>query len=642
VVSRSDFGEIRPNDWYTGGGFENGFLIADPLDARYMYTQGWYHVLRRYDRTTGQVVVLYQPTAEDRFGGAPPLAFSPQDPHTLYMAAQYVLASGDRGRTWRTISPDLAAPPGTAVPDVPIGGGGVGAPAPGGSIQSLAPSPIAAGVIWVGTSTGLLQLTRDGGKTWTNVTPPNLPPAGINVIDASHAQAGTAYVALLSRDAHPHIYRTSDYGQRWQEISTGLTDGEVVRVVREDPADPNLLYAGTVTSAWVSFDRGDHWQSLQLNLPATVVTDMTVHGSDLVISTYGRGFWILDDVAPLRQIRAAMASTAPAFLFRPDPASRARWDNTQDTPLPPEMKVGDNPPEGAILDYYLAAPASGAITLTISDSAGHPIREYSSVVPPSDTTMANVPDYWLAPPAVLPTTAGMHRMAWDLRYPDPPTLNYGYSGNLLEYREYTLSWHALPGLTPRTTLVGPMVLPGTYTATLTVGGRRYAQPLTVVPDPRVSVPAAALAAQFQLQQRMVAGIATTYHAFNYIQQLRAALTTRSAEAGNNASAAQIATAVQTLNAALTPLANGPAAFGAAHRDLARRLNDMLVGDVQPTPSVIAGVDGPCKAIETALDGLRRLQTTTVAELNATLARASLAALPTWTAPAAPACGTRLP
>jgi photosystem II stability/assembly factor-like uncharacterized protein len=553
VASRSDFGEIRPNDWYPGGGFENGFLIADPLDKRYMYTQGWYHVLRRFDRTTGQVEVLYQPAPDERFGGAPPLAFSPHDPRTLYMASHHVLASGDRGRTWRAISPDLAAPPGVPIPPAPPGAGGVGAPAPGGSILTLAPSPVAAGVIWVGTSTGLVHMTRDGGKTWANVTPPNLPPAGINVIDASHANAGSAYAALLSRDAHPHIYRTSDYGRSWREISSGLTDGEIVRVVREDPKDPNLLYAGTVTSVWVSFDRGDHWQSLQLNLPATVVSDLTVHDSDLVISTYGRGFWILDAVWPLRQARAALASNAPAFLFRPEPASRARWDNTQDTPLPPEMVVGENPPEGAILDYYLPAPASGIITLAISDAAGGLVREYSSVAPPPDTTMANVPEYWLAPPAVLSTTAGMHRVAWDLRYADPPALNYGYSGTPLDYREYTLSWHAIPGRTPRSTLVGPMVLPGRYTAKLTVNGRSYTQPIAVVQDPRVTVPAAALAAQFRLQRRMAAGLAATYHAVNYVQQLRAALAARATEAGSVAGA-PIAAAAQALDAALVPFA----------------------------------------------------------------------------------------
>jgi hypothetical protein len=234
----------------------------------------------------------------------------------------------------------------------------------------------------------------------------------------------------------------------------------------------------------------------------------------------------------------------------------------------------------------------------------------------------------------------MHRVAWDLRQADPPTLNYGYSGTALDYREYTLNWHAIPGRTPRTTLVGPMVLPGVYTARLTVNGRSYTQPVTVVQDPRVTLPAAALAAQFHLQQRMVAGIAVTYHAVTYVQQLRAALAARTAETAGKAAAAQLATALQGLDAALTPLASGPDAFGIAHRDLGRRLNDMLVADFEPTASVIAGVDRPCDAIDKALDGLRRLQATSVAELNGTLARAGLAALPGWTPPAAPACRAR--
>ncbi|HEX6463071.1 MAG TPA: hypothetical protein VFZ98_01405, partial [Vicinamibacterales bacterium] len=218
VASRTDFGEIRPYDWYPGGGFENGFLIADPSDTRYLYTQGWYHVLRRFDRETGQVIVLYQPGPEERFGGAPPLAFSTQDPHTLYMASERVLVSNDRGETWRAISPDLAAVSGSAgAAAVAAAGGGVGAPAPGGSIQTLALSTSSPDVIWVGTSTGLIQVTRDRGKTWSNVTPKDLPPAAINIIDASHADAAVAYAALLSRDGHPHIYRTTDYGQNWQE-----------------------------------------------------------------------------------------------------------------------------------------------------------------------------------------------------------------------------------------------------------------------------------------------------------------------------------------------------------------------------------------------------------------------------------------
>jgi len=640
VASRSDFGEIRPYDWYPAGGFENGFLIADPSDTRYMYTQGWYHVLRRFDKRTGQVIVLYQPGPEERFGGAPPLAFSPQDPHTLYMASERVLRSKDRGETWEPVSSDLAAVAGgAAAAAAAAGGGGVGAPAAGGSITTLALSAKSADVIWAGTSTNLIQVTKDGGKTWTNVTPPNLPPAGINVIDASHADAGTAYAALLSRDGHPHIYRTANYGQSWDEISSGLRDEGTARVVREDPKDPNLVFAGTVTGIYVSFDRGSHWQPLQLNLPTTVVSDITVKDDDLVISTYGRGFWILDDIAPLRQARAVINARPAPFFFTPAPASRIRWDNTQDTPMPPEMIVGENPPEGAILDYYLPKSAS-SVKLTISDRSCAVIREFTNVAPPPDTTMPNVPEYWIMPPTVLPTGAGMHRVNWDLRYPDPPSLNYGYSGNALEYREYTLNWHAIPGKTYRNTVVGPMVLPGSYVAKLNVDGVTLSQTFTVVQDPRVTISDADLRAQFRLQQRMVAGLDVTYHAITYVQQVREALADRAKGAAGQPGAAQIGTSTQALDGALAPLAASAGPLGIAHRDLGRRSNDQLIGDAKPTASVIAGVDVPCASIDTALDTLRKLQVGQIAELDGLLKRSGLVALPSWTPPAAPACGAK--
>ncbi len=640
VASRTDFGVIRPYDWYPGGGFENGFLIADPSDKRYMYTQGWYHVLRRFDRQTGQVIVLYQPGPNERFGGAPPLAFSPQDPHTLYMASERVLMSSDRGDTWRAISPDLtvpAAPP--AQPAEAPTGSARALPNAGGFIQTLALSPVSAGVMWSGSSTGVVQVTRDGGKTWTDVTPKNLPPSAINVIDASHATAGTAYVALLSRDSHPHVYRTSDYGQSWQEISSGIPDDGTARAVREDPKDPNLLFAGTVTSVCVSFDRGDHWQSLQLNLPNTVVSDLTVKDSDLVISTYGRGFWILDDIAPLRQAGAIVRTGASPYFFTPEPASRARWDNTQDTPVPPEMIVGDNPPEGAILDYYLPKTAS-SVALTIADPSGAAIREFTNIAPPPDTTMPNVPEYWIAPPTVLSASAGMHRIHWDLRYPDPPSLNYSYYGDALDYREYTLNWHALPGKTYRNTVVGQMVLPGRYTATLTVDGQRFAQTITVVQDPRITVPDTDLRAQFRLQQRMVAGLDVTYHAITYVQQVRNALADRSKAIAGKPSAAQLTGAIQALDAALAPLGSSASPLGLAHRDLGRRINDQLVADAKPTASVIAGVDVPCASIDGALETLRTLQGASIADLGAMLKRDGLAPLPAWTPPAAPACGAK--
>jgi photosystem II stability/assembly factor-like uncharacterized protein len=621
VASRTDFGQIRPRDWYPGGGFENGFLIADPRDPRHLYTQGWYHVLRRYDLETGQDVVLYQPTPDDRFGGAPPLAFS-KDGRTLYMAAQHVLASDDRGVTWRTISPDLAAPPNVPLSDeARAGGSNVSGPAAGGSLTALAVSGVDANVMWTGASTGLVHVTRDGGKTWTNVTLQNLPPGGINVIDASHHEAGTAYIALLARDSHPHIYRTTDFGESWKEIVAGLADEGTARVVREDTADASILYAGTVTGIWTSFDRGDHWQSLQLNLPATVVSDITIKDADLVISTYGRGLWILDDVSPLRQARAALAAAGPGFLFRPEPASRARWDNTQDTPLPPEMVVGENPPEGAVIDYYLPSTVSGPVKLIFSDAAGRVIRELSSVPPPVDTVMPNVPEYWLMPPTVLATTPGMHRVNWDLRYPDPPTLNYGYSGTLLDYREYTLNWHAIKGKTPRRTLVGPMVVPGTYTVALSAGGRTYSQPVNVVQDPRVDVSQAALEAQFELQQRMVAGIATTYEAVHYVDSLNEAI--EKARAGGKTSADFDARAKS-----LAPLTGSSGVFGLAHRDLSRRLNDQLIADMAPTSNIIAGVDGPCKAVDDALGTIRSMQ-----------GMASKIGVPAWEPPAS-ACGVK--
>ena len=634
VASRSDFGEIRPNDWYPAGGFENGFLIADPSDHRYMYTQGWYHVLRRYDRTTGQVVVLYQPKDDERFGGAPPLAFSPQNPHTLYMGAQHVLASDDAGEHWRVVSPDLAAPRNASLPEANVAGGGVGAPAAGGSITTIALSPVTAGVMWVGTSTRLIHVSRDGGASWTNVTPPNVP-GSINVIDASHANAGTAYATILSNDGRPHVYRTTNFGQAWQEITNGLANDGTMRVVREDPVDPNLLYAGSVTSAYVSFDKGDHWQSLQLNLPTTVVSDLTVHGSDLVASTYGRGLWILDDVSPLRQMRTAMAANSPAFFFKPDTVVRVRWDNTQDTPMPPEMVVGENPPEGAIFDYYLASPASAPVTLTLSDASGRVIREFSSVAPPPDTVMPNVPEYWLAKPTVLSTAPGMHRINWDLRYPDPPTLNYGYYGTLLDYREYTLNWHATPGHTYRSTIVGIMVPPGTYTATLALNGRRQSQQVTIVPDPRVKVPAGAYAAQFHLQQRMVAGIAGSYQGFNYAMDLHAALDSAVSETKNTPAADSVARTARSLDSTLMRVAT--TGFGIVHRDLGRRYSDQFIADAMPTPSVVAGADEPCQRLDASMDVLRKVQAA-VKNLNATLERVHVALLPSWTPPAAPACG----
>jgi photosystem II stability/assembly factor-like uncharacterized protein len=593
VQSRSDFGAIRDNDWYPVGGFEATYIVADPLNPRWVYSQGWYKALRRYDRETGQVAVVYSPLPEDRFAGMPPLAFSPQDPHTLYMGAQYVLASSDSARTWRHLGPDLTA------------GGDSGRRGPFGgrrAIETLAPSPVRSGVMWAGTSNGLIKLTTDGGANWSDVTPAGMPKgASITLIDASHADAGVAYAAVGAFPSPRAVaYRTTDYGQHWQSITSGLPEDGSVQVVREDPGDANLLYAGTLTGAWVSFDRGDHWQSLELNLPNTDVTDMVVHGSDLAISTYGRALWILDDVTPLRQIRA-LASASAAYLFKPDRAYRVRWDNIEDTPLPPEVPVGENPPEGAMIDYYLKTPATGTVTLSVYDAQNRLVRQFSSVAPPADTTRPNIAAYWLAPPIVLPTSAGMHRVAWDLRYPNPAVINYSYFGDLLDYREYTLNVHAIKGTTPRVQPTGPLVVPGTYRVELSVGGQTSDQTLVVEPDPRVGIPQAALVAQLDLEQRMVAGMAVTYDRFASLEHLRQQMTD---------------TALANRIEALASRADS--GFGPANRDLTRHLEDMESGDIDPTPSDVAAVTADCQLIDAALAGLAQLNTALTAAHVATI------------------------
>ncbi len=636
VASRSDYGRIRENDWYAVGGFESGAIVPDSLNPRWIYTQGWYHVLRRYDRTTGQVAVLYTPSPADHFGGLPPMGFSPQNRRLLYMAAQYVMASSDSGRDWHHISPDL-----TAVPHVAAADTGTSAPrfrrySP--FIQSMALSTKSNGEIWAGTNNGLVQLTRDGGAHWSNVTPTGLPRrALIDAIDASHTTAGVAYIAVRAAgDWHPYIYRTTDFGKSWTKIVSGLPDDAPVRVVREDPVAANLLYAGTVTGAWVSFDRGDHWQSLQLNLPSTVVSDITVHGNDLAISTYGRALWIMDDVTPLRKATAAVASNSGAYLYPPELTYRVRWDNDQDTPRPPEVPAGENAPEGAIIYYHLSSAASGPVTLSIRDAHGNLVRKYTEQAPPA-AVLPNVPTYWFPKPEGLPASAGLHRVLWDLRYEDPMTLPYGYYGNLLTYTEYTLTWHAVKGNTPSVQPPGPIAIPGTYSVELTVGGHTYTQPLTIKNDPRVAIPQASLAAQLQSEFRMTAGMATSYTLFYQIDRLRKQLAADMAPtSAEETHASPQQASLRLLDRQLATVADS--GFGVVNRDMARHLEDADFGDLLPTKSDLAALESSCKQLDGAVAQLRSLQTESIPRLNATLAQEHLAALQAEPVPANAGCG----
>ena len=393
TLSRGDYGEITFMDWDPVGGYEFGYIVPDPLNNNLVYAGGPSRGVVRIDRTNRQVATVSPSVTRGdtqyRMATNPPLAFSPQDPHILYMGAQFLLETRDGGLHWKRISPDLTktaeTPAPATAPDSSAAAPALPArpraqeqqetiaPTNRAAINSFTPSPKAAGEIWVGTNNGIVQLTRDSGATWQNVSPPGLAALSqISLIEASHFDAGTAYAAVdrhEENDFHAHFYRTHDFGKTWQETSAGIPDGSFARVVREDPMRKGLLYAGTENAAYVSFDEGDHWSSLQLNMPTTSVRDLVVHGDDLVAATYGRAFWILDDVTPLRQIDRTVSS-APALLFRPEKALRVRLDLNQDTPIPPDMPAGQNPPNGAIVDYWVASEPSQDVRLAIYDSAG--------------------------------------------------------------------------------------------------------------------------------------------------------------------------------------------------------------------------------------------------------------------------------
>jgi photosystem II stability/assembly factor-like uncharacterized protein len=636
VASRSDYGEIGDRDWYSVAGFEAAYIAADPADANIVYSEGWYGSILRFDRKTGQFGTMFVRASKYRTANMAPLAFSPQDPQTLYLGAQFVLKTSDGGVSWQEISPDLTEKPKPA--DAKPAEPGAGFPSRFAAVTTLSPSAAASGEIWAGTANGLVQLTRDGGATWKNVSPSGaLEPGNITIIDASHHDPGTAYVAAgpagprAFSEPKPYVVRTYDFGQSWQKIVTGLPADESVRVVREDPMRKGLLYAGTTSGVFVSFDDGDHWQSLQLNLPTATVTDIAVHADDLAISTYGRALWILDDLSPLRQADARVASS-DAYLFQPETALRVRWDNNQDTPLPIETPAAKNPPDGAILNYYLKQVPAGNITLTISDEQGNVVRRFSSTPASEDAKLPppNVPGYWLAPPGALPKKAGVNRFAWDLRYPSPPALPYSYYGNLIEYTEFTLADHAIPGETPRRFPQGPLVVPGNYVAELQAGGQAYRRTLVVKPDPRVPASSADLADQLLQEMRIGSGLKATFDAFHEVATLRSALTEREKALGSDTKAKDANDAAKALEKKIDAVAEGTRqapGLGPVNRDLARLATALESAEVRPSDTAHAAVDESCKALDADLAAWRDLSAKDVVAFNTILEQHKMAALP---------------
>jgi photosystem II stability/assembly factor-like uncharacterized protein len=593
IASRSDWGEISFRDWHPVGTEEYGYVAPDPLHPNLIYGGK----ATRFDMITGQTqdispVILR--TGKYRFNRTAPLIFSPAAPHTLYLGANVLFKTSDAGHSWQIISPDLTRED----PGVPPNIGSLIAddPAQGkhrGVIYSLAPSSLDANLIWAGTDDGLIWLTRDGGQNWREVSVPGLTAwSKIAQLDASHFDPNSVYAAVNRfrlDDLHPYIYRTHDGGQTWEKITNGLPDDASVNVVREDPVRQGLLFAGTERAIYVSFNDGDSWQSLQLNLPATSMRDLVVHGDDIVVGTHGRSFWILDDITPLRQVTEQTAA-APAFLFRPGIAYRVRRNVNTDTPLPPEEPAGKNPPDGAILDYNLQSTASAPVKLQILDANGKIVRSFSSTDKPEAAREQlgrelNVPLYWIRPPQILSAAAGAHRMVWDLRTAPPASLRH----------EYPIS--AIVHDTPRFP-VGPAVMPGRYTVQLDVAGQTYNQPLEIKMDPRITAPLDQLDQQFRLASRICDAMNASFASLGQVRAVRAQL--RDLE--HQAPKGELADAIRALEQKVTPLEGAAAGFGqSGHQDSFAQLNGQF-------GQMLGAVDGADAApTQTAQDTTGDLQ-----------------------------------
>ena len=490
IRTRSDHGAILQGDWDAVGGGESGYIVPDPRDSNIVYADDEGPILTRFDRRTGQAQSIQEwpddpdgyaaATQKYRYTWTMPIVISSHNPDVIYHTAQYVFRSNDAGRTWTTISPDLTRNDKSKQQDA-------GGPLTKDQytveyydvIFSLAESPKQAGELWAGTDDGLVQLTRDDGKNWSNVTPKEMPQwAMVSLIEASPFDAGTAYVAV---DAHkldnfkPYIFKTNDFGKSWKKITTGLPDDSYVHAVREDPVRKGLLYAGTETGIWVSFNDGANWQPVQLNLPPTPVHDLIVHDDALIVATHGRSFWALDSLGPLRQVNASIA-TEDAHLFTPDTAFRTREGHFN----PRRYPVGENPPSGAILYYCLKDEPKTPAKLELLDADGKVIRSFSSAEKKTDTG----PDEGERdiPAESIPAKAGMNRFVWDLRY-EPPK--------------------KVPGLIyDAGEPVGPLALPGKYQARLTVAGKSQTAAFEVKIDPRVQTSPEDLRKQFELMLKM--------------------------------------------------------------------------------------------------------------------------------------------
>ncbi|MGH6889787.1 MAG: WD40/YVTN/BNR-like repeat-containing protein [Rhizomicrobium sp.] len=617
IASRSDYGELTFRDWHPVGGDERDYDIPDPADPNIVYGSGLGGHVSKWNAATGNVADV-TPWPESNYGKRPtlvkyhylwmtPLMGSATGPASLYLGAQVLFRSRNRGTSWQVISLDLTG----KTPNAKNCGGTpalAAAKACGyGSIAAIAPSPRHADEIWVGTDDGLIQLTRDGGAHWANVTPPRLPLwAKVRNIDVSALADGTAYAAV---DAHrlddfaPHVFVTRDYGKHWQTIDTGLPRDDFVNVVRADPVKRGLLYAGTDAGVFVSFDDGASWSPLQENLPTAWVTDLLVHDNDLIAATEGRAIWVLDDLSPLREVSPALSQQS-AHLFAPARALRVRLNNNRDTPLPPETPVGENPPEGAAIDYWLGAATKGPVTLEIRDSRGALVRRFSSTDKPealkAELYFAKA---WVIAPARLSSDPGMHRFIWNLRYPRPDAITYDYG--------IAAVWGRGVPLDPQ----GPFALPGNYTVTLTANGTKESAPLAIGEDPRVHARQSDLAASLALSQKIASALTAASAGFREQTAIRKALDARVPKSGKT-SAALLALAAP-LRATPAP---GQPSFQSVAGNLASIEDALESADVAPTAAQQSFVADTTAKLDTLKRNWAGLKSGALARLNAALVR----------------------
>ena len=540
IVSRGDDGYIDRTDWYDVGGGEAGYIAPFPPDPNIVYAADYQGNITRYDRHIGQVKsISEQPELSDahgasnlehRFQWTAPVLISPHDPNTLYHAGERLFKTTDGGVHWVAISPDLTR---NDKSKQSVSGGEITLDDSGteyyDTIFAVAESPITQGLLWVGTDDGLIQLTRDEGKSWSDLTPRDLPEwSRISQIEASSHDAGTAYVAVdrhQNDDLKPYIYRTNDYGKTWTKLTKGIPDGSFVRAVREDPKKRGLLYAGTEDGVYVSFNDGAEWRTLKLNLPSTPVHDLVIKGNDLVVATHGRAFWILDDVSPLRQFTDDLPKK-DLHLYTPAQAYRIQAGEPGEHH--PSKRTGQNPPVGAVIYYYLKeAPKAGTETkVEILDSSGKVIRKYSS----AETQVLDEP---LGPDDKKPekeikADAGLNRFVWDLRYEEAHRVPGYY---LWEYNSGAK---------------GPVAAPGQYQVRITVGGESQVAALEVKLDPRVNLSQADLTSQFSLLTLIHEELNRVYDAVNQIQDVRSQVAGLKRRLPENASTKTIASSADDL------------------------------------------------------------------------------------------------